>query len=106
MTRHILDMIQEQQMVRPPEPTERSQIGIMSGHGYHNIVRFSTLKKGEKEYKALKAAWSKYRNSGRSNGALHDIAGDMHITTVDLDAIVAISFVDIAKRVKFIPFAG
>lgn len=91
--------------VTPPTPTEKSQIVV----GYNVpiqalIMRFSTVKKGQKEYQALKKAWAKYVN--RKNDAvslMHDIGGDMFVSTIDLSCTSTISFVDHAKREKFIP---
>jgi hypothetical protein len=107
MTRHILDVIKENQMNQPPEPTEKAQIAIMFTYGAQNIVRYSTTKKAEKEYKGLLDALAGYRKKGFDhNLALHTLNGDMFVTTFDLSSIIAVSYVDIAKRVKFIPYAG
>ena len=111
---HILDIAREQ-MMQPaptplPTPTEKSQIVIHYGTPHPSLVcRFNSVKKGEKEYAKLRKAWDKWQvvkfggPAKEYSGRLHDIDGDMFITTVDLAAMASINFVDHAKQAKFIP---
>lgn len=94
----------------PPEPTEKAQIAVvLTTPQPPPVFRFNSLKKAEKEYKALKAAWIKQRTWDGGNkvpARMHDVDGDMFISTIDLTQIACMSFVDIAKRTKFIPYQG
>lgn len=101
---NIVDLIKEQHVNDQPTPTEKSQIVIYWVHPSPNLVaRFNSLKKGEKEYDKLKKAWSKWAVNVQDDHMMHDIDGDMFITTIDLSQIAAINFIDHAKRAKFIP---
>lgn len=102
---NIIDLIKEQtKMNDQPTPTERSQIVInFSSPSPTLVMRFSSVKKGEKEYDRLKKAWGKWSSDIQSDHTLHDIDGDMFIATVDLSCTATIAFVDHAKRAKFIP---
>ncbi len=100
MTRNVVDVIKENQSV--PQITEKAQIMVQFSAGSHIIFRFNSLKKAEKEYKVLAAAWKKV-GPGKQ---VHDVDGDMFIGTVDLYSITNICFTDIAKRMKFVPFTG
>jgi hypothetical protein len=102
MTRNIVDIIKEQQVNDQPTPTEKAQIVVMYTYGATNIFRFNSVKKGEKEYKSLLAAWKQY-SSGVQH---HDVDGDMFVGRIDLAHVVSICFVDHAKRAKFTPIQG
>lgn len=106
MTRHILDIIKEQTVIESTSaPTEKAQIVVMFTYGNQNIFRFASVKKAEKEYKALVKAWDlcKARGGGPS---LFDLDGDMFVGAVDLSQVTSVCFVDHAKRAKFTPIPG
>lgn len=101
MTRNIVDIINEKaDKMAEPTPTEKAQIVVTYSTGHGTIYRFSTVKKGEKEYKMLLKEW---HAAGSLENALHEINGDMFIGTVDLAAVVGVAFIDHAKRNKFVP---
>jgi hypothetical protein len=91
-----------------PACTEKAQIVI--AFQYSNMVlRFSSTKKGFKEYTTLLKAWAKWQSSKFENGKsvrLHPIDGDMFVSTIDLAGIVHVDYIDIAKRMKFVPYQG
>ena len=93
-----------------PAPTEKAQIVIAYISPQAGpIFRFNSVKKGEREFKALKAAWIAQRTWTGGNkmpARMHDVDGDMFISTIDLSQIACISFVDLTKRSKFVPFQG
>jgi hypothetical protein len=103
---HILELMAGQMNQQEPtqqEPTEKSQIVVMYGGATNTVIlRFSSLKKGQQEHVALKKAWKLWHKTGDS-ASLHDVNGDMFVSTVNLSSIEAISFVDHKKRAKFIP---
>ena len=92
----------------PVTPTEKAQISIVWTTPQPPCqARFATLKKGKAEFAALKKAWQKWltwEGETKQPIQLHDIDGDMFITTIDLSAIQSINFIDIEKRSKFIPY--
>lgn len=103
---HILDMIGPPQMNAPVTPTEKSQIVIAyTSPQMPLVVRFSSVKKGEAAYKAMRKAWVAWLNGAHTkpHDTLFDVNGDMFISCIDLARIASISFVDHVKREKFIP---
>lgn len=101
MTQNIIDIIKEQKVNEQsqPQPTEKAQFVVHYTYGATIVFRFNTVKKGEKEYKALLTAWKNNATTFKT----HAVDADMFIGTVDLSSIVGICFVDHAKRAKFIP---
>lgn len=89
-----------------PAPTEKSQV-VVTGTGVQNVFRFNSVRKGEREYKALLAAWDKrmsWTGDGRQPKRLHHVDGDMYVGTVDLGTTLSVCFVDIDKRMSFRPY--
>lgn len=88
-----------------PAPTEKSQIVVAYTSPQPTlVVRFSSVKKGEKEFDSLKKAWGKWVSRYNDDmPRLYDINGDMFITTVDMYNVASVSFVDHVKRAKFTP---
>lgn len=101
MTRNIIDAIKEQYPMDQVTPTEKAQIVVLFTYGPQHIARYSTTQKAEKAYKALKVAWAKWEKDGSVNHFNMD--GDMFASTIDLANVLTISYVDHAKRAKFIP---
>jgi hypothetical protein len=104
---NILDLAMEQQMNNQANDqvvsTEKSQIVVSYNVAVPALVlRFNSVKKGKKEYIKLVEAWALYK-AKNSDPYLHDVDGDMFISTIDLWAMATVSFVDHAKRAKFIP---
>ena len=95
MTRNIVDIIQEQH-VNQPTPTEKAQVLVTFASNAQVMFRFNTVKKAEKEYKALLAAW-------KNNDKFHLVHGDMFDGVVDLYSVLYICFVDHSVVAKFVP---
>lgn len=87
-----------------PTPTEKFQIVIVWVTPQPpNVQRFNSVKKGIKEFEALRKAWAKWCGDVQHDHLLHDIDGDMFFSCIDLSQIAQVSYVDLAKRAKFIP---
>ena len=85
-----------------PTPTEKSQIVISwNNPSQALVIRFSSVKKGQKEYKEFYRAWEKW--AGNQSVRLHNVEGDMFVAIVDLSSITSIAFVDHSIRAKFVP---
>jgi len=105
MIRNIAEMAGQQ--MQGPAVTERAQIVINpSFAGAPTIFRYSSTKKGEKEYTKLVKAWDAWISptSSKVRSNLHVMDGDMFVGTVDLSRITNVLFVDFAKHAKFVPY--
>lgn len=108
---HILNLIERAKMNQPvqqPVPTEKSQIVIAYTISQPSlVVRFNTVKKGEKAFKELKKAWfawyATYEPSKKLPPRFANIDADMFVSCIDLSCVASISFVDHVKREKFVP---
>jgi hypothetical protein len=107
---NIVDLIKEQQMKEPtqPTPTEKFQIVIVwITPQPPNIQRFNSVKKGMKVFEAMCKAWeahlAPYEPKRKPAPLLFNIDGDMFFSCIDLSQVAQISYVDHAKRAKFIP---
>jgi hypothetical protein len=70
------------------------------------IHRFNSVKKGMAAFKDLRKAWEKWivsRLTEKASPRLYSIDGDMFFSCVDLYQVAQISYVDLAKRAKFVP---
>jgi hypothetical protein len=101
---NITDLIKERAM-NEPAPTEKFQIVIVwTTPQPPNIQRFNSVKKGTKEFEVMKKAWAKWLTDNDNKAPrLHDIDGDMFFSCIDLAQVAQISYVDIAKKAKFVP---
>lgn len=94
-----------------PKPTENAH--IVFNYDFASpapIYRFNKAKDGRKVYEAVAKAWQSRRDWLASIGerkkaapSLFEIKADMFDGWIDLDRVVAISFVEWPKRGKFIP---
>lgn len=106
---NIVDLIREREMNQPqpapPVPTEKFQIVVVwTTPQPPNVQRFNSVKKGMKEFNGITKAWAKWIN--RHNDVvprLYDMDGDMFFSCIDLSQVAQISYVDHAKRAKFVP---
>jgi len=104
---NIVDLIKEQtKMNDQPTPTEKFQIVIVwITPQPPNVQRFNSVKKGMKEFEALRKAWAKWlAEIDNKVPRLYDIDGDMFFSCIDLAQIAQISYVDLAKKAKFVPY--
>lgn len=93
--------------VAPPTPTEKSQVVILFTNNSSQILRFSSLKRGEKAYATLLSKWSKWKGATAPSAnlrSIYEIKADMFDAAVDLNTVVSVSFVDHVKRSKFVPW--
>lgn len=102
---HILQLAQEPAVTQPnqqPKPDEKAQIVLIFPSQNPQIIRYKRVDKAEKDYKALQACM-RDANTGRGSGIV-ELKGDMFVATVDTTKLAAASFVDIEKRMKFVPY--
>ncbi len=96
---HIVELIRNAPVEKAT--TEKAQIVLIYRDRTDNtFVRYNSVKKAEKEYAKLKAAWL-LREEAKP---LYDLDGDMFVCTVDLTSLAAVCYVDLAKHAKFVPW--
>ncbi len=109
---NIVDLIKENAMNTfapppPPVPTEKCHIVLASTTPHPPLIlRFNSVKKGQKAFDELKRVWGVYKKTPstlRAPSCLHAVDSDMFATVIDLSYMTSISFVDHAIRGKFVP---